>query len=64
MQSCKLENLKHAYLASGIYPDKVIINYSTYTLNEVEQKVLSRVSSLVYVQINWTIVLFLLLLKN
>ena len=42
VQNRKLENLKIAYLSSGIDPDKVIFNYSAYTLNAVEKKVLSR----------------------
>ncbi len=42
MQNRKLENLKREYLASGIDPDKVIFNCSTYSLNPVEKKVLSR----------------------
>ena len=42
VQNRKLENRKIAYLSSGIDPDKVIFNYSSYMLNEVEKKVLSR----------------------
>ena len=42
VQNRKLENLKREYLATGIDPDKVIFNCSTYSLNPVEKKVLSR----------------------
>ena len=42
MQNRKLENLKREYLAAGIDPDTVIFNYSTYNLNDIEKKVLSR----------------------
>ena len=42
MQNRKLENLKREYLASCIDPDKVMFNYSTYILNDVEKKVLLR----------------------
>ena len=42
VQNRKLDNLKQEYLATGIDPDKVIFNYSDYTLNPMEKKVLSR----------------------
>ena len=42
VQNRKLENLKLEYLAAGIDPDTVIFNYSTYNLNDIEKKVLSR----------------------
>ena len=38
----KLERLKREYLSEGIDPDKVIFNYSSYELNDIEKKVLSR----------------------
>ena len=41
-QNRKLENLKREYLASGINPEKVIFNYSSYSPDEFEKKVLSR----------------------
>ena len=42
VQNRKLENLKREYLASVIDFDKVIFNYSTYILNDVEKKEPSR----------------------
>ena len=42
VQNRKLETLKREYLATGRDPDKVIFNYSNYTFNEIEKKVLSR----------------------
>ena len=38
----KLERLTREYLSEGIDPDKVILNYSSYDLNDIEKKVLSR----------------------
>ena len=37
----KLERLKREYLSEGIDPDKIIFNYSSYELNDIEKKVLS-----------------------
>jgi len=42
IQNRKLERLKREYLSEGIDPDKVIFNYSSYELNDIEKKVLSR----------------------
>ena len=42
IQNRKLERLKQEYLSEGINPDKVIFNYSSYVLNDIEKKVLSR----------------------
>ena len=40
-QNQKLEKPKNEYLATGIDPEKVIFNYSSYTLDKLEKKVLS-----------------------
>ena len=42
VQNQKLEMLKQEYISHGIDPDKVIFNYSSYELNDIEKKVLSR----------------------
>ena len=42
VQNQKLERLKQEYLSNGIDPDKVIFNFSSYELNDIEKKVLSR----------------------
>ena len=41
-QKRKLECLKEEYLSEGINPYIVIFNYSSYVLNDIEKKVLSR----------------------
>ena len=48
----------------GIVPDKIIFNYSDYSLSAVEKKDLSRGLKYSVRQTNWTIVTFLLHLKN
>ena len=42
IQNRKLEKLKQEYLSESINPDTVIFNYSSYTLNDIEKKVLAR----------------------
>ena len=41
-QQRKLDRLTTEYLATGVDPDKVIFNYSKYSLSNIEKKVLSR----------------------
>ena len=38
VQNRKLDILKREYLATGIDPNKVIFNYSSYDLNDIEKK--------------------------
>ena len=42
VQNQKLHYLKQKYLSEGINPDMGIFNYSSYELNDIEKKVLSR----------------------
>ena len=42
VQNRKLDTLRREYLATGIDPNNVIFNLSSYTLNDIEKKALSR----------------------
>ena len=64
IQNRKLERLKREYLSEGIDPDKVIFNYSSYELNDIEKKVLSHGLKFCSQPVNSTIANRFLRLKN